>query len=69
MGAKSNTHGDVIDKRGRLNLEVVLARLHQEHELITVAIEKLEQLPSRNKRGPGRPRIWPWTDRAGTSHA
>ena len=45
-----------LHDRGSLDLEIVLAKLHREHELINNAIEKLEQLPSRRKRGPGRPR-------------
>jgi hypothetical protein len=61
MGTKPNIRERIIDRRGRLDLEMVLAKLHWEHELLTDAIEKLEQLPSRRKRGPGRPPAWPWS--------
>jgi hypothetical protein len=63
MGAKVSSRGNAFHRRRGLDLQVVLAELHREYELISNAIEKLEQLPSPRKRGPGRPRLWPWTHR------
>ena len=41
-----------------MDLEVVIAKLHQELGLIDRAIADLERLPLRTLRRPARPRNW-----------
>jgi hypothetical protein len=45
-------------KEGSMDLELIIAKLHEELGLIDRAIADLERLPVRTLRRPGRPRNW-----------